>query len=137
MRLLGWGCAFFAAGFLALSLPLRCVGPAAAIGGFSLLDGVVMGACLALITRTRRPIWIYLLLAGACLTLWPIVAAWPPGDPAAIHPWRGAPAIVTNYFDALRVCLFLAGIPYPFARLGHHAPDPIPPENPPVPPPAG
>ncbi|HZT43702.1 MAG TPA: hypothetical protein VFA07_16165 [Chthonomonadaceae bacterium] len=137
MRLLGWGCAFVAIGFLALSLPLRCVKQAGEIGGFSLLDGAVMGACLALITRTRRPTWIYLLLAAAMLTLWPIVVAWPPGDPEAIHPWRGAPEIATNYFDALRVCLFLAGIPYPFVRLGHHAPDLPPPENPPVSSPSG
>jgi len=137
VRGLGWACALVAVGFLALSLPLHCMGRAAEIGGFSLLDGAALGACLALITRTRRPTAIYLLLAAALLTLWPVCVAWPPGNPEEIHPWRGAPDIVTNYFDALRVCLFLAGIPTPFARLGHHAPDPLPPENPPVPPPDG
>lgn len=120
---LGWVCLGLALAFYALSFPLHCAALAAWVGGFSLLDGFVLGTALALATRTRRPVLIYACLAIALLTLWPLVAAWPPGDAWDVHPWRGAPVLIYNYFDVLRPCLYLLGSPYPFARFGHHAPD--------------
>ena len=76
-------------------------------------------------TRTRRPLGIYACLAAAVLTFWPLLHSWPPADAWDVHPWPGAPPLVSTYFEALRGCLFLLGIPYPFARLGQHGPDPL------------
>jgi len=101
---------------------------AAVVGGFSLLDGALCGAALAWATRTRRPLLIYAGVAVAALTVWPVAVGWPLAGASDVHPWRGAPSLVLNYFDALRVVVYLLGIPYPFARLGHHAPD-LPPES--------
>jgi hypothetical protein len=126
VRRLGWACFALALAFWALALPLGCAGRAAVVGGFSLLAGALCGTLLALVTRTRRPTFIYACLAGAALTVWPILVGWPPGGAADVHPWRDAPSLVLNYFDALRPVMYLLGLPYPFARLGHHAPDPHP-----------
>lgn len=122
-RRLGIVCLSLALLLWALSFPLHCVGRATLVGGFSLLDGAALGAALAMVTRTRRPLAIYGWLAVAALTFWPILAVWPPGGASDVHPGPNAPALASNYFDALRLGLFFLGIPYPFARCGHHAPD--------------
>src|SRR5262249_43087184 len=121
-----WLCLTLALLLWGLSFPLRCVGQATRVGGLMLLDGALLGAALAGVPRTRRPLGIYAWLGVALLTLWPLIAGWPAVGAEAVHPWRGAPSIVLNYFDMLRVGAFLLGIPYPFARLGQHAPDPLP-----------
>lgn len=111
-------------------MPLQCAGRAALVGGFALFDGSLMGLALALVTRARRPVLIYLFFGLAMLTLWPLAASWPLdkgwpiGDPGAIVVWLGAPTLVYNYFDILRACVFTLAIPAPFARYGQHGPDP-------------
>jgi hypothetical protein len=114
-----------------LSLPLHCAGRAALVGGFALLDGGLLGLCLALVTRVRQPLLIYLFLGLAALTFWPMWESWPLyqgwliGDPGRIVAWPGAPELVYSYFDLLRSALFLLGLPAPFARYGQHRPDPL------------
>ncbi len=107
----------------AASLRLHCPEVAALVGGFSFLDGAFFGIMLALVTRSRRPIWIYVWLGLAALSFYPLFISWPPGNELSIAAWRGAPAIVYNYFDALRPLLFLLGMPFPFIAFGFHAPD--------------
>ena len=115
---------------LAAAVPLGCVWAALRVGGGSLLLGVGLGLSLALITRTRRPWLIYLALALGALTFVPLAHEWPPGDAWDVHPWHGAPPIAYGYLDGLRTLLYMIGIPWPFARFGHHAPDPIAVESP-------
>lgn len=121
--LFGVGCLLIASGLFTLSVPLQCAAQAARIGGFSLADGFVFGIALALITRTRCPLFIYLALALAVLTFIPLFRAWPPGGPWDVTLQPGMPEIFVNYLDLLRVALFMLGFPYPFARFGQHAPD--------------
>ena len=112
---------------VALSVPLRCITLALRVGGVSLLSGAGLGTALAMVTRSRRPVQIYLWLAVAAVTFLPMYRGWPPGDSFDVFPWRGAPEIFYNYFDILRGGVFLLAMPYPFARFGQHAPDPLPP----------
>ncbi|HZO91479.1 MAG TPA: hypothetical protein VFB38_24365 [Chthonomonadaceae bacterium] len=119
LRLLGIVCLSAALALWALSFPLHSLWQATRIGGFALLDGVACGTALAMVTRTRRPLFIYGWLGVAALTLWPIWIGWPP-DPL------DAPNAVLTYLDLLRLVLYVLGLPYPFARLGYHAPDPRP-----------
>lgn len=109
---------------------LRCPQQATVIGGFSLLDGFMFGSALALITRTRRPVLIYLYLGVVVLTFVPLFQSWPPGGPWDVRLSPGMPEILLNYLDMLRIGLFLLGFPYPFARFGQHGPDPRPEEIP-------
>jgi hypothetical protein len=132
VRKLGLFCLVATALALAASIPLGCVPVALRIGGFSLADGAGLGFALAMVTRTRRPWLIYLGLALGALTFAPLMLEWPPGDAWDIHPWHGAPPIVYNYLDVLRTALYLVGLPWPFARFGYHAPDPLPTLPPPI-----
>lgn len=126
---LGAACLLLALVAWSLSLPLHCPLRAALVGGFAFLDGSLLGLCLALVTRARRPAGIYfwLLLAGATFwpiwNEWPIWRGWPIGDPTTLQPWPGAPVLLANYYDLLRFGLFLLGLPFPFVRFGHHAPE--------------
>ncbi len=134
-RRLGLACLLLAIVGWSVSIPLHCSLRAALVGGCAFLNGGLFGLCLALVTRVRRPVWIYFWLLLAALTFWPLWhdwplwQGWPIGDPATIRLWRGAPAILTGYYDILRFCLFLLGLPFPFARFGQHGPDPLPPED--------
>ena len=111
---------------LAAAVPLNCVEVALHVGGGSLAAGIGLGLSLALVTRTRRPWLIYLALALGALTFVPLAWEWPHGNSWDVHPWHGAPPLVYGYPDGLRTLLFLVGIPWPFARFGYHAPDPLP-----------
>jgi hypothetical protein len=126
---LGWVCAGLITVILGLSIPLRCFQVAVPIVVVSSLEGAGMGAALAMVTRTKRPLAIYAWLAAAGLTLLPFVLTWPPGDSSDVFLWRGAPDILSNYFDLARGGAFLLAMPFPFARLGQHAPDPLPPDE--------
>ncbi len=126
VRKLGLFCATVVVLALAAAVPLGCFFAALRVGGGSLLAGIGLGLALAFVTRTRRPWPIYLGLALGALTFVPITLEWPPGDAWEVHPWHGAPPLVYGYLDGLRTLLYLLGIPWPFARFGHHAPDPIP-----------
>ena len=126
---LGMSCLAIITALFALSLPLHCPVRALMVGGVSLLAGGMLGTALAMITRTPRPLLIYFWLGVAALTFVPLYRGWPPGDALDIFPWRGAPDIVYNYFDILRGGVYLLAMPYPFARLGQHAPDPLPPDK--------
>ena len=108
---------------LSLSFPLHCVLRAAQVGATALAGGAAFGTCLAGITRTRRVGRIYLFLAGAALALASLFVNWPPAESTDLTLWRGAPDLLSNYFDILRPTLFLLALPYPFAALGHHGLD--------------
>lgn len=82
-----------------------------------------MGASLAMTTRTLRPFQIYIWLGSAFLMLTPLYLNFPSADENDVHLWKGAASIASNYFDVLRMGVFLLAIPYPFALLGHHATD--------------
>ncbi|MCW3097079.1 MAG: hypothetical protein JWL77_2697 [Chthonomonadaceae bacterium] len=126
VRKLGLFCLVVVVLALAAAIPLGCFVVALRVGGGSLLAGAGLGTALALVTRTRRPWLIYLALALGALTFLPFYFDWPPGDAWDVHPWHGAPPLAYSYLDMLRTLLYLVGIPWPFARFGHHAPDPIP-----------
>ena len=125
-RRLGAICLTVAALAVAAAIPLGCLPTALSVGGVSLAAGLGLGAAMALATRTRRPWLIYLALALGALTFAPLALEWPPGNGWDVHPWRGAPSLAYGYLDALRTLLYITGIPWPFARFGHHAPDPLP-----------
>ena len=123
---LGWACLLLILLLLAVAIPLRCIERAALVGGGALLAGGTLGFAMAMITRTRRPLLIYFWLGIVVLSFWPLYAGWPPGEIWELHPWPNAPDLVYNYFDMLRGGLFLLAFPWVFARLGYHAPDPLP-----------
>lgn len=128
-RSIGVICLLMALLVWSLALLLRVPVRAALVGGFALCDGALLGICLAGITRTRRPWLIYLWLAGALLTFWPLWndwplwQGWPVGDPSTLYLWVGAPSLAANYYDLLHIAGFLLGLPYPFARFAQHGPD--------------
>ena len=108
------------------SFHLHCFPRACGVAAGSALAGAALGSALAAITRVRRPAAIYFWLAAAATTVLPLLNAWPPADSFDLTLWRGAPDILGNYFDLLRGSAYLLAMPYPFARLGRHAPDPVP-----------
>ena len=110
----------------AASLPLRCAGLAAWVAVVSWGAGKAFGLFLALVTRTHKPVLIYLLLGLAGVTLWPLFQSWPYADAGDVIAWPGAPGFTYQYFALLRPVVFLLGLPYPFARVGQHGPDPLP-----------
>ena len=120
---LGWVCAVLITLMLALSFPLRCFAKASQVTATCAGAGAALGLALAMITRTRRPAAIYFWLAVCVVTILPLLLAWPPADSYDIVLWKGAPDILSNYFDLLRGCVFLVAFPFPFARLGQHRPD--------------
>jgi hypothetical protein len=128
VRRLGWLCGGLALALWMLSLPLGCAGRAALVGGSALLFGAALGTLLALVTRARQPLLIYAALLACLVPLGLLASGWPPASPYEIRLWKGAPDLLTGYFDILRLTLFLLGFPYPFARFGHHAPDSLPKE---------
>ena len=105
------------------AIPLQCVVPALRVGFVSILTGGVMGLSMAMITRTKTPWQIYLWLGASLLTFVPLFLNYPAADESEIHLWKGAPSIVSSYFDLLRLGLYLIALPYPFAALGHHRSD--------------
>ena len=125
VRRLGWICLTLIVLLGALAIPLHCGAKTALVGSASLLDGALFGLALAAVTRTRRPILIYLFLLTAAGLLLPLWLEWPSASQDDVHLWRGSPALLSNYFDALRYGLFALSLPYPFARFGFHAPDPV------------
>lgn len=110
----------------AVSLPLHCANLAIGVATANFMAGGLFGLFLALVTRTRTPWQIYLFLGLACLTLWPLYRNWPPADYGDLVVPQGAPSILENYFTLLRLSVFLLGLPFPFAALGQHGPDPLP-----------
>ncbi len=122
-RHVGFFCLVLILVLLSLSIPLRCVVLAMQVGAMTGFAGACMGASLAMTTRTLRPFQIYLWLGATFLTLAPLYLNFPSADENDVHLWKGAPSIASNYFDVLRMGVFLLAIPYPFALLGHHATD--------------
>ena len=106
----------------------HCERPALILGGVSLLTGGLLGALMALITRTRRPTLIYVCILAGGLSFWPMYHNWPPliwiyPDILAAD---GPIENVFRYLEALRPTLFLLGFPYPYVHWGQHGPDPVP-----------
>lgn len=130
-RILGIVCLALTLLCLLPSMLWHCVRSALPLSGVSLLSGGLLGALMALITRTRRPTLIYLCILAGCLTFWPIYHNWPPLTLPDLLTAEGRYDLifqnrVYQYLEALRPTLFLLGIPYPYARWGQHGPDPIP-----------
>lgn len=121
-----WGivCTALAALGIGAGFIFQCPRPAIALGAFSFLNGAALGTALAFVTRTRRPIAIYAGLVLAVLTLFPLLISWPAAHAPIWLPPSAAEA-ADSYLEALRWSLFVLGIPYPFIRLGQHAPDPV------------
>src|SRR5258708_7339682 len=105
------------------AIPLHCLGPALWIGGLYLLIGGLQGALLAVITRTRRPWLIYLTFLAFLALFWTLYNPIWPEAALSLRPWKGAPDLVYNYFDALRPLMLVLGIGYPYAQWGQHGPD--------------
>jgi hypothetical protein len=124
---MGIVCLLLAVGLWAVSLWAGNAGASALVGGFSFGNGAVFGGFLAMVTRTRRPVLIYLLFLLALLSLTPLLLGWPPVLASSTSLPASVPGWLKDYPDILRLLLFLLGIPYPFARLGYHAPDPAEP----------
>jgi hypothetical protein len=120
---LGWTCVALIAIMIVLAIPLRCLPRAVGVAAGSSCGGAALGLSLAMVTRTRQPLAIYAWLAAAGLSFYPLFAGWPPADSWDLTPWHGAPEFLNNYFDLLRPAAYLLAMPYPFARLGQHAPD--------------
>lgn len=120
---MGLVCAILGMTILAGAIPFGAGPIAYRAGTFPVLDGIVFGALLAGVTRTRRPVLIYGLLLAAAAALWPLYAGWPASPPLAPEMPEGRQELIHNYLDILRIVLFLLAVPYPFARLGFHAPD--------------
>ncbi len=120
---MGLFCALMALAAFGAAVPLGALPAVLRIGGFHLLDGIAFGMLLAGVTRTRRPVVIYALLIAATLTFWPFYSGWPAEQSEGVAIPMARQELVHNYIDILRIVLFLLGIPYPFARLGFHAPD--------------
>lgn len=123
MNRLAFVCYGLIAALFLLSIPLHCVGAAARVTCGSLIFGGIFGASLAMVTRTPRPLLIYLWLLIALSSIAPLYLGWPSGSEYDIVAWKNAPGIVFNYFDFLRGGGFLLSLFYPFARLGQHASD--------------
>ena len=114
---------------LAVSIPLHCFPTAAAVTAVDGLAGCGLGTALAMVTRSRRPIAIYFWLLIGIMTALTLGFGWPPGDISDIRLWHKAPEIFENYFDFLRGGVYLLAMPFPFAKLGFHRPDPLPAGN--------
>lgn len=108
---------------LAVAIPLGALSIALRVGGFYLLDGIVFGLLLAGVTRCRRPLLIYLLLAATAFTFWPFYSGWSIDRTLLSEIPEGRQELIYNGIDILRIIMFLVGIPYAFARFGFHAPD--------------
>ncbi len=106
-----------------ICLPLRVPVAMAVVELGGAACGALFGLFLAMVTRTRNVARIYLFLALAALTLWPVLADWPPANPASIHVWTGAPTLLYSAFDIMRPAAFIIGLIPPFALLGQHGPD--------------
>ena len=120
---MGLVCAILGLAMLMGAIPFGAWPVAYRAGAFPVLDGIVFGALLAGVTRTRRSVLIYGLLLAAAAALWPLYAEWPATPPLAPEMPEGRQELIHNYLDILRIVLFLLAVPYPFARLGFHAPD--------------
>jgi hypothetical protein len=124
--LTGIGSAIVVIAVWAPSFQLGCAALATRVALFTLADGLICGAALAAVTRTRKPAWIYFWLLISALTFWPLYASWPEASPYDIPPSPGTPPWALGYFDMLRPITYLAGAPFPFVALGYHAADPVP-----------
>ena len=92
---------------------------AAKVGGGAFALGAAFGLGLAAITRTRRPLFIYLALGATGAALWLAVQGFPLLEEMESDRNRTA-------LEWLRLAAFLLGAPYPFARYGFHAADSVP-----------
>ena len=114
---------------LVWAIPLQCLKPALEVASVAILSGALMGFGMAMVTRTKNPWKIYFWLGVSFLSFIPLFLNFPAADESEIHLWKGAPSIVSSYFDLLRLGLYLLALPYPFAALGKHMSDYIQPKE--------
>ena len=112
-----------------VSIPIQGAALAATVGTISALAGAGFGLSLAGVTRTRSTGWIYFFLALAFLSLSVPLSNYPPASEHDLVLPAHAPDLLANYFDFWRWIAFFCAIPFPFARFGHHAPDPVSPSE--------
>lgn len=121
----GTVCCALLIGVLLPSLLLHCARWAVLTGGMAFIKGSLFGLCLAAITRTRRPTFIYLWLLVALLISisfwndWPLTLPVPSLTTA--RPWSRL--LLAAYAILIRYGLFFVGLPTPFALYGQHGPD--------------
>ena len=123
---LGLLCLTLISVMLAVAFPLHCFPLAVAVAAVQATAGCTLGLALAMITRSRRPVAIYGWLIACGLTFFLLILSWPRADSLDVVLWRGAPDILSNYFDILRGSVFILAMPFLFGRLGQHEPDPLP-----------
>lgn len=121
----GMVCCALLIGVLLPSLFLHCARWAVLTGGVAFIKGSLFGLCLAAITRTRRPTFIYLWLLLALLMGISFWNDWPLSMPvpslATGTPW--GQLLFAGYGILVRYGLFFVGLPAPFALYGQHGPD--------------
>jgi hypothetical protein len=116
---------FCGAGLLVCMAPsavMHCVGSAAKIATVSILAGSLLGLSLALITRTRKPTLIYVLIMCGAATFWPLYSSWPVAGWDLFN-FDGPIESIYHYLQMLRSVVYILAIPFPYAYFGQHAAD--------------
>ncbi len=108
---------------LGMSWHFGCVAEAVRIGIISASFGAAFSSFLAGVTRTMNPNRIYLLLLGAAVMLIPVFCGWPAVSIAAISSSSPNPESAFSYLEAVRILVYIAAIPAPFAYIGKHTSD--------------
>jgi hypothetical protein len=111
-----------AAGVAAITGP----GPVLRISAPAVAAGSLLGLCLAGITRTRRPLQIYLLVGCAVVPFWVLKGPWPPlrlQDVLTAGSTLEKAETRSQLLELLRAAAFILAIPFPYGQFGHHGPD--------------
>lgn len=116
-------CLVAAALLFAPALYLHCVAFALGAGLKTALLGGLAGLSLAGATRTLRVALIYLGLFAAVCATWGLISVLDAASAESFLIPKGASSIWESYPVFLRIGAFFLAAPYPFARLGYHAPD--------------
>ncbi len=105
------------------AVALRCLPQCLQKGSLPLALGLLLGGALAMATRTRYALLIYLSLGVAFLAGTLFAMPLPTDAVEEVRLWAGAPSLFQTYPEIVRTLAFVFAIPYPFARFGYHAPD--------------
>ncbi len=119
------GCILVVAAVLAPSVLFHCVSGALRVAIPAMLSGCLLGACMALITRIRRPAVIYASLLIGIATAWPLIHPWPAIRLEDVVSAEGSIQRAIMYLETIRPLAFLAGVPIFYIGLGQHSADVI------------